>query len=114
MFGINKTIKHGENGLNILIIGCGKVGRTLVEQLCIEGHDITVIDKDEKKLQAVADLHDVMGVCGNGASFSVQKEAGIQDTDLVIAVTGSDELNLLCCTLTNADVVLYTNIVLNI
>ena len=47
----------------------------------------------------VADLNDVMGVCGNGASFSVQKEAGIEDADLVIAVTGSDELNLLCCTI---------------
>ena len=99
MFGIKKPIKRVQNGLNILIIGCGKVGRTLVEQLCLEGHDITVIDKNEKKLQAVADLHDVMGVCGNGASFSVQKEAGIEKADLVIAVTGSDELNLLCCTI---------------
>ncbi len=95
MFGINKSIKHG---LNILIIGCGKVGRTLVEQLCQEGHDITVIDKKPEKVEALANTYDVMGICGNGASFSVQKEAGIQDTDLVIAVTGSDELNLLCCT----------------
>lgn len=95
MFGIDKSKKHG---LNILIIGCGKVGLTLVEQLYQEGHDITVIDKDPGKLQQVANMYDVMGVCGNGASFSIQKEAGIQDTDLVIAVTGSDELNLLCCT----------------
>ena len=48
MFGINKTLKNVENGLNILIIGCGKVGQTLIEQLCLEGHDITVIDKDPK------------------------------------------------------------------
>ena len=95
MFGINKSKKKG---LNICIIGCGKVGRTLVEQLCLEGHDITVIDKIPEKVLAMSDLHDVMGICGNGASFSVQKEAGIQDADLVIAVTGSDELNLLCCT----------------
>ena len=95
MFGLNKSAKKG---LKIVIIGCGKVGRTLVEQLCLEGHDITVIDKDSDKVMAMSDLHDVMGICGNGASFSVQKEAGIQDTDLVIAVTGSDELNLLCCT----------------
>lgn len=95
MFGLKKQKKHG---LNILIIGCGKVGRTLVEQLCLEGHDITVIDKNPAKVESLSNIHDVMGVCGNGASFSVQKEAGIQDTDLVIAVTGSDELNLLCCT----------------
>lgn len=95
MFGINKSIKHG---LNILIIGCGKVGRTLVDQLCLEGHDITVIDKNNKKLEEITNQYDVMGVCGNGASFSIQKEAGIKDADLVIAVTGSDELNLLCCT----------------
>lgn len=95
MFGINKSPKQG---LNILIIGCGKVGRTLVDQLCQEGHDITVIDKNPNKIEDMANLYDVMGVCGNGASFSVQKEAGIKETDLVIAVTGSDELNLLCCT----------------
>lgn len=95
MFGLEKNIKQG---LNILIIGCGKVGRTLVDQLCQEGHDITVIDKNAKRIEELTNLYDVMGVCGNGASFSVQKEAGIQDADLVIAVTESDELNLLCCT----------------
>ena len=96
MFGIEKKLKQG---LNIIIIGCGKVGRTLVDQLCQEGHDITVIDKSAKKVQDVANLYDVMGVGGNGASFSTQIEAGIKDADLVIAVTGSDELNLLCCTI---------------
>lgn len=95
MFGIYKSKKQG---LHILIIGCGKVGRTLVDQLCKEGHDITVIDKNPAKVEDMANLYDVMGICGNGASFSVQKDAGIKDTDLVIAVTGSDELNLLCCT----------------
>ncbi len=95
MLGIDKSIKHR---LKILIIGCGKVGRTLVDQLCLEGHDITVIDKNSNRIQDMVNLYDVMGICGNGASFSVQKEAGIKDTDLVIAVTHSDELNLLCCT----------------
>ena len=96
MFGINKPKKEG---LNIIIIGCGKVGRTLIDQLCHEGHDITVIDKNAKKLQDISNMYDVMGVCGNGASFSVQLDAGIKESDLVIAVTGSDELNLLCCTI---------------
>lgn len=87
------------NGLNIIIIGSGKVGTTLVEQLSHEGHDITIIDQNEKKLQELTNLYDAMGVVGNGASYSVQQEAGVKDADLLIAVTGSDELNLLCCTI---------------
>ncbi len=85
-------------GLNIIIVGCGKVGATLTEQLRKEGHDITVIDKDAQAVQSLSDMYDVMGIVGNGASYSVQMEAGIEDTDLIIAVTESDELNLLCCT----------------
>ena len=85
-------------GLSIIIVGCGKVGRTLVEQLSREGHDITVIDKDSALVDYLSGTYDVLGVVGNGASYSVQKEAGIENTDLIIAVTESDELNLLCCT----------------
>lgn len=91
--------KHpSKKGLNIIIVGCGKVGQTLVEQLSQEGHDITIIDKDAAKLSEIANYYDVMGFAGNGASYSVQMEAGIEYTDLIIAVTDSDELNLLCCT----------------
>lgn len=85
-------------GLNIIIVGCGKVGTTLVEELSQEGHAITIVDKNYKNVQAIANMYDVMGICGNGASYSVLKEAGIEGTDLIIAVTTSDELNLLCCT----------------
>jgi len=85
-------------GLKIIIVGCGKVGTTLVEQLSKEGHDITIIDKDEDKVASVAGMFDVMGIVGNGASYSTQIEANIKSTDLIIAVTDSDELNLLCCT----------------
>ncbi len=88
-----------QSGLNIIIVGCGKVGEALLEQLCHEGHDVTIIDKDAKRVQKVAESYDVMGVVGNGASYEVQMEAGIETTDLIIAVTGSDELNLLCCTM---------------
>ncbi len=95
MFGIKPPAKQG---LQIVIVGCGKVGRTLIEQLSKEGHDITIIDKNAQKIQELTNLFDVMGICGNGASFSVQKEAGIEEADLIIAVTESDELNLLCCT----------------
>lgn len=86
-------------GLKIIIIGCGKVGRTLVEQLSQEGHDITIIDKNRERISQLANLYDVMGLVGNGASYNIQKEAGIGNADLIIAVTGSDELNLLCCTI---------------
>ncbi|MBR6315896.1 MAG: Trk system potassium transporter TrkA [Lachnospiraceae bacterium] len=85
-------------GLHIMIVGGGKVGGTLVEQLCKEGHDITVIDTDPDIIASLTNTFDIMGMTGNGASYSVQIEAGIADTDLFIAVTGSDELNLLCCT----------------
>ena len=90
--------KNTPKGLNIIIVGGGKVGSTLIEQLGQEGHDITVIDKNAEKIQDMTNLYDVMGIVGNGASYSVQKEAGIENTDLIIAVTESDELNLLCCT----------------
>ena len=85
-------------GLSIIIVGCGKVGQTLIEQLSKEGNDITIIDKNAEKIHALANTYDVMGLVGNGASYSVQVEAGIENTDLLIAVTESDELNLLCCT----------------
>ena len=85
-------------GLNIIIVGCGKVGMTLIEQLSKEGHDITIIDKNAAKVQEMSNLYDIMGLVGNGASYSVQMEAGIEKADLIIAVTDSDELNLLCCT----------------
>lgn len=87
-----------KKGLKIIIVGCGKVGVTLVEQLTKEGHDITIIDKNAARVQEIASLYDIMGMAGNGASYSVQMEAGIESTDLIIAVTESDELNLLCCT----------------
>lgn len=91
-------IPHENRGLNIIIAGCGKVGITLIDQLSKEGHYITVIDKNSTKLQTLSNNYDVMTVCGNGASYSVQREAGIESADLIIAVTDSDELNLLCCT----------------
>lgn len=83
--------------MNIIIVGAGKVGSTLTEQLAAQGHDIAVIDVSAGALNNVTDVADVLGVYGNGVVHSVQKEAGIADADLFIAVTNSDELNLLCC-----------------
>lgn len=85
--------------LRIIIVGCGKVGHTLTEQLVREGHDITIVDTSERVVRDTTEMFDVMGIRGNGASLNVLMEAGLQEADLVIAVTGSDELNLLCCTI---------------
>lgn len=83
--------------MKIIIVGCGKVGVTLAEQLNNEGHDITLIDQDSSVLESVTNSIDVLGVAGNGAVYAVQMEAGIKDADLLIATTNSDELNMLCC-----------------
>lgn len=85
--------------LNVIIVGCGNVGATLAERLSSEGHYITMIDKNATSLKSVAEAYDVMGIVGNGSSYRILMEAGIEKTDLVIAVTDSDELNLLCCTI---------------
>ena len=84
--------------MNIIIIGCGKVGEALAEQLNEKGNNITVVDSDSKRVSDITDRLDVMGVVGNGATHTVQEDAGVEKADLLIAVTGSDELNLLCCT----------------
>ena len=83
--------------MNIMIVGCGKVGQTLAQQLNEEGNNITVIDTDAERVTSLTAQLDVMGYVGNGATHTTQQEAGIDKTDLLIAVTGSDELNLLCC-----------------
>ncbi len=83
--------------MNIIIAGCGKVGGTLAEQLSREGHDITVIDQRSEVVQRITNAADVRGIVGNGASYNIQKDAGIETADLLIAVTNADEVNLLCC-----------------
>ena len=83
--------------MKIIIVGCGKVGTTLAEQLNRENHDITLIDTDGEALKNISDNVDLMSVTGNGAIYQVQMEAGIQEADLMIATTNSDELNMLCC-----------------
>ena len=83
--------------MNIIIVGCGKVGLTLAQQLRQENHAITVIDIDKERLEAAVAAMDIQGVLGNGTSYRVLMEAGIEQTDLLIAVTDHDELNMLSC-----------------
>ena len=83
--------------MNIIIVGDGKVGATLVEHLSKEGHDVVVIDRDPKVIEQMVNSYDVMGICGNGANCEIQLEAGVDSADLFIAATSSDELNILSC-----------------
>ena len=83
--------------MNIIIVGSGKVGETLAYQLNKEGNDVTIIDENAEKVRTIANKLDIMGVIGNGASRETQKDAGIDKADLLIAVTGTDEINLLSC-----------------
>lgn len=83
--------------MNIIIVGCGKVGYTLVEQLSNENHNIVVIDENPEKVTDITDNLDAMGIVGNGINHQTQIDAGITTADLLIAVTGDDEKNLLCC-----------------
>ena len=90
-------MKNKHKGLKIIIVGCGKVGQTLVERLCAEQHDVTVIDQRQEIVADIGSAYDIGSIVGNGASIRTLQEAGIDQADLLIAVTGSDELNLLCC-----------------
>lgn len=83
--------------MQIIIVGCGKVGTALTQRLSKEDNNICIIDKKPAVVRELASECDVMGMVGNGASYSVLLEAGIENADLLVAVTESDELNLLCC-----------------
>jgi len=83
--------------MRIVIAGDGKVGATLVRLLSAEDHDLTLIDLNQSTLESTVERYDVMAVRGNCASMDVLMEAGIQESDLLIAVTGADEINLLAC-----------------
>ena len=83
--------------MKIIIAGSGKVGQTLAKQLSAEGHDLTIIDKDNTAVETAVERFDAMAVAGNCASGAVLAQAGIRDAELLIAATGEDELNLLCC-----------------
>lgn len=83
--------------MKIVIVGAGKVGYALAEQLCRENHDVTVIDSSEDALRRACDTLDVMGFKGNGVNIPTLTEAGAPDADLLVAATNMDELNMACC-----------------
>lgn len=83
--------------MKIIIVGCGKIGKSLIESLVSEGHDVAVIDKDPSVIEEATNTFDVIGLCGIGTDCEVLAEAGAAKADIVISVTGSDELNMLSC-----------------
>ena len=83
--------------MRIVVVGAGKVGRVLTEQLAAEKHDIVVIDQDPDLIESLVNIYDVRGVAGNGGCYDVQKDAFEDGADLLIATTSSDETNILAC-----------------
>ncbi len=82
--------------MNIMIVGSGKVGYTIAEQLSGDNHEVTIVDTDEEVLRRATDTLDVMCVQGNGASIPVLRDAGVRNADIVISTTNADELNMVC------------------
>ena len=83
--------------MKIIVCGCGKIGSAIIEKLSEEGHDVIVIDKEQAVVTEIANIHDVMGVVGNCADCETLEDAGVAEAELFIAVTGSDEMNMLSC-----------------
>ena len=83
--------------MQIIVVGCGKVGRSIISQLTQEDNNVTVIDTNPTIIRNISTNYDVMGIVGNGSSFNILAKADLEHTDMLIAVTESDEVNLLTC-----------------
>lgn len=83
--------------MRIIVTGCGKIGSTIIASLIAEGHDVVAIDKDSNVVADMTNMYDAMGVCGSGTDCETLTEASVQKAELFVAVTGSDELNMLSC-----------------
>lgn len=83
--------------MRVLIVGASKVGEAVTKYLCQEGHDVVVIDNEAGRIDAITDRFDCNGYTGNGASVELLKKAGAASSKMLIAVTKSDETNILCC-----------------
>ncbi|MBO7187623.1 MAG: Trk system potassium transporter TrkA [Clostridia bacterium] len=83
--------------MKIVIVGCGKVGKTIIESLAEENHELIAIDNDAKIVSEIRNLYDVIAITGSGTEYQTLKQAGIDSCELFIAVTGSDEFNMLSC-----------------
>ncbi|HEV2070771.1 MAG TPA: NAD-binding protein, partial [Acidimicrobiales bacterium] len=83
--------------MHVIVVGAGEVGSYLAERLSREGHNVVVIDPDGRRLADVAERLDVLTLAGSGTQPSTLKEAGIARCDVFVAVTSTDEVNLVAC-----------------
>ncbi len=83
--------------MKILVVGCGKIGTSVISRFVKEGHDVVAIDSDAQRLAELSNIYDIICVCGNGADNETLTQAGVSKANVLIAVTGSDELNMLSC-----------------
>lgn len=83
--------------MKIVVAGCGKIGQTVIGSLVAEGHDLVAIDSDNEVLGELSNIYDIMTICGNCADSDVLDEISIDEAELFVALTGSDELNMLSC-----------------
>jgi trk system potassium uptake protein TrkA len=85
--------------MKILIVGAGQVGYFLCERLSLEGHEVTLVDRDQEHLRRAQDRLNVLGIAGNGASAESLEQAGVKEAEIFIAVTDLDEVNIVACLL---------------
>ncbi len=83
--------------MKVVVVGCGKIGSTIISNLVDEGHDVVAVDTDPRVIDNLTNIYDIIGVCGSGTDCDTLKDAGVENTDLIVAVTTLDELNMLCC-----------------
>ncbi len=83
--------------MKVIVVGCGKIGTSIIGALVREGHEVVAIDNNEKTVADILNIYDCIGVCGIGTDCEILTEAGVSETDIFVAVTGSDELNMLSC-----------------
>src|SRR5690606_38826873 len=83
--------------MRIIICGAGRVGFGIARRLAVENNDVTVIDQSRELVRTIAERLDVRGVVGNGSYPDVLAEAGAREADMIIAVTYSDEVNMIAC-----------------
>ena len=83
--------------MKIIIVGCGKIGQSILQSLISEGHEIVVVDSNREVIDSVSTNYDVMGICAAGTHFKTLSDAGADSAELFIAATGSDEINMLSC-----------------
>lgn len=83
--------------MKIIVVGCGKIGTTVVAEFVKEGHDLVALDYNPQIISEITNTYDVMGVCGNATDYETLQEAGVEKAELFVAVTSDDELNMLSC-----------------